>query len=83
MKVLESVARAMWEQRRRAAKIVDIDLEEWGDGSVPAANGVMDEARVAIEAMRLPDEMWKHPDLHSEQVEDFNYVIDLILKGDP
>lgn len=49
---VERVARAIWEQRRKHAREQNgIDLEEWGDGSIPRANGVMDEASAAMEAM--------------------------------
>lgn len=53
MDKLEQVARKMWEQRRRwsLAKF-NIALEEWGDGSIPQANGVIEEARVAIREMQ-------------------------------
>lgn len=52
----ERVARAIWEQRRAdIAKLYpNLVLDEWGDGSVPRLNGVFEEARVAIEAMREP-----------------------------
>lgn len=55
--MLERVARAMWEQRRRYVQETMPDvgpLEEWGDGSVPRSNGVFEEAREAVEAMREP-----------------------------
>ena len=55
--VLERVARAMWEQRRKKAA-EDFPtlppLDEWGDdGAVPRANGIMEEARAGLEAMRV------------------------------
>jgi hypothetical protein len=46
--MLEQVARAMWDQRRKWAGNVPIELEEWGDGSIPKANGIMEEARAAL-----------------------------------
>ncbi|MFL6948261.1 MAG: hypothetical protein ACJ8FU_08695 [Xanthobacteraceae bacterium] len=52
--MVERVARAMWEQRRVYARERGIDLEEWGAGSTPEANGITDEARAAIAAMREP-----------------------------
>lgn len=54
--MVERVARAMWEERRRHAKSLDmdLDLEEWGDGSIPKANNIIGEARAAIKAMREP-----------------------------
>lgn len=54
MSIVERVARAQWEQRRKKALefMPDHPLEEWGDGSVPKSNGIMEEARAAIEAMR-------------------------------
>lgn len=54
MDKIEQVAREMWEVRRQKAGLVQIELEEWGDGSIPRANHIMDEARAAIEAMREP-----------------------------
>ena len=56
MDMIERVARAKWEVRRAKARLVSIELEEWGDGSIPRANHAMDEARAAIEAMRKPTE---------------------------
>lgn len=53
----ERVAKAIWETRRRLAMdIHGIELEEWGDGSIPRANHVFEEAHAAIEAMRDPTE---------------------------
>lgn len=54
---VDRVARAMWEVRRANAGLVPVSLEEWGDGSIPKANGILDEARAAIEAMRPEFEM--------------------------
>lgn len=55
---VERVAKAMWEARRAYAHLHDgIDLEAWGDGTIPRLNGIMGEARAAIEAMReLPEQ---------------------------
>lgn len=53
--MIELVAMAMWEARRvctRKLGLAEFDLEGWGDGSVPRANGIMEEAHAAIEAMR-------------------------------
>ena len=57
--MIEQVAKAMWDVRRaHAMNEAGIELEFWGDGTIPKANGIMDEARAAIEAMREPtDEM--------------------------
>jgi hypothetical protein len=49
--MIERVARAMWEVRRQKAGLVPVELEPWGDGSIPRANHIMDEARAALEAM--------------------------------
>lgn len=58
MMMVEKVARAMWAQRRKFAGLVPIKLEDWGDGTIPLANGIFEEAVAAIEAMREPtDEM--------------------------
>lgn len=58
---LEQVARAIWEARRTFAKdqFAGICLEEWGDGSLPILNGIMEEARAAVEAMREPSKAMK------------------------
>jgi hypothetical protein len=52
--MIEQVAKAMWDARRAHANNAGIFLEFWGDGTIPIANGIMDEARAAIEAMRQP-----------------------------
>jgi hypothetical protein len=52
--MIERVAKAMWDARRANANNNGVELEFWGDGSIPKANGIMDEARAAIEAMREP-----------------------------
>lgn len=52
--MVEEVAKAMWDVRRANANNAGVELEFWGDGAVPKANGIMDEARAAIEAMREP-----------------------------
>lgn len=51
---IEDVAKAMWDVRRAHANNEGIFLEFWGDGTIPKANGIMEEARAAIEAMREP-----------------------------
>jgi len=54
-KMVERVARSIWEKRRMLAMDVHgIQLEEWGDGSVPRANHVFEEAQAAIAGMREP-----------------------------
>jgi hypothetical protein len=52
---IQRVARAMWEKRRELALRSDIILEEWGDGTIPKANGIHEEAAAAIAAMRESD----------------------------
>ncbi len=62
MIMLEKIARAMWEQRRRYClqTIPEVGLlEEWGDGSIPISNGIMEEARAAVAALREPSEAMK------------------------
>lgn len=59
MEMIERVARAMWEVRRTKAKLASIDLEEWGDGSIPEANYILEEACSAIRVMREPTESMK------------------------
>jgi len=51
MDLVEQVARAIWEKRRECAKLHGIDLEDWGDGSFPRANHVLEEAKVAIDLL--------------------------------
>jgi hypothetical protein len=48
------VAKAMWEARRQFAQSKGIELEEWGDGKIPVANGIYQEAYAAIDAMQKP-----------------------------
>lgn len=50
--MIERVARAQWDQRRKWAEREGYTLEEWGDGSIPRANGIEEEARAAVAAMR-------------------------------
>lgn len=52
--MIEEVAKAMWDVRRAHANGAGVFLEFWGDGTIPKANGIMQEARAAIEAMREP-----------------------------
>lgn len=52
--MIEKVARAIWDRRRASAAELGIELEEWGDGGIPRANKVFEEARAALEAMRQP-----------------------------
>jgi hypothetical protein len=49
---VERVAKAIWEARRAHHKgAFGIELEPWGDGSLPRMNGIEAEARAAIEAI--------------------------------
>jgi hypothetical protein len=48
---IEAVARALWASRVRQAAAQGIDLERWGDGSVPKANGIIEDAEAAIAAI--------------------------------
>lgn len=54
--MVEKVAKAIWEERRRNAAIEypECVLEEWEDASAPLRSNIMGEARAAIEAMREP-----------------------------
>ncbi len=49
---VEYVAKAIWEKRREMAAMSSIELEPWGDGTIPKLNHVMEEAQAAIDAMR-------------------------------
>lgn len=44
----EAVARSMWAARVRWAAMQGIVLEPWGDGSIPRASGIMEEAEAAL-----------------------------------
>ena len=50
--MVQRVAKALWEQRRKYFAEKGIPLEEWGNGRLPSFNGVFEEARAAIESMR-------------------------------
>jgi hypothetical protein len=50
--MIKRVAKAIWEERRQRAMRDGIDLEMWGDGTIPRANGIMEEASEAIRALR-------------------------------
>lgn len=54
--MVERVAKAIWLARCvHTMRTAGIELEIWGEDSVvPIANGIMEEARAAIEAMREP-----------------------------
>lgn len=54
--IVEQAAKAMWDTRRAHANNAGIDLEVWGDGTIPKANGIMAEARAALESIREPTE---------------------------
>jgi hypothetical protein len=49
--LVEDIARAMWERRRKFSGNFSIQLEEWGDGSIPKANGIIDEANAALKVV--------------------------------
>jgi hypothetical protein len=68
---VEIVAKAIWEKRRELAKRCHgIDLEAWGDGSIPRANHVFEEAQAAIEAMVGPSLADHDLPFHSETMAD-------------
>jgi hypothetical protein len=51
------MAFAIWEKRRELAMSKHgIELEAWGDGSLPSANGVYEEASAALAAMEQPSQ---------------------------
>jgi hypothetical protein len=48
-KLTGRVAKAIWKVRRQQCKdLRGIELEPWGDGSIPRANHVFEEAAAAI-----------------------------------
>lgn len=56
MTKLEFVARTLWEARRAFAAHSFPDLpplEEWGDGSIPASNGILEEAEAVLKAVEF------------------------------
>lgn len=86
MTLVEQVARAMWEQRRKHAKatLPDLpDLEEWGDGGVPKANGIMEEARAGLAEIRtvIRDDLG-NPDKHSMTLTEHDAWRDVIERID-
>ena len=87
--IVERMAKAIWEKRRQVAMNRNgIELEQWGDGSVPRANHVFDEARAALEAIREPTDpmICAVLDLHDSQPrtfrvsEDWRAMIDEALR---
>lgn len=56
---LEQAARAAWDARRKYnLDKHSVILEEWGDGSLPRANGIFEETIALLRAIREPsDEM--------------------------
>lgn len=89
MTKIEEVARGIWERRRKwAAENYGHTLEEWGDGSIPRLNGVMEEARDAIAAMREPTidmiiNLAGYEESSSEKAEGWRDAIDAALKETP
>ncbi len=88
MMKLEQIARAMWEQRSIFFAAQGIDLDGWGNGSIPTANGIMEEARAAVEAMREPGfalcKTGSLPNVHPGVVDAiWKIMIDAILNEKP
>lgn len=54
MTMLEKAARAAWDQRRKKASefMPGLPLEEWGDGTIPKLNGLMEEVVAVLTAIR-------------------------------
>lgn len=52
--IIEDIAKAMWDVRRACANNAGVFLEYWGDGTIPKANWIMEEARAAFAVMREP-----------------------------
>jgi hypothetical protein len=85
--MIERVAMAIWEERRQRALRDGIDLEMWGDGTIPRANGIMEEASEAVRALREPtEEMVDYADSHTPADSDnlqcpdwYRHAIDSIL----
>jgi hypothetical protein len=53
---IDRLAHAIWDVRRAKAAEQSIELEEWGDGSIPRANHVFDEVRAVLAAMEQPSQ---------------------------
>lgn len=49
---LDKAARAIWNDRVQRNALLGVDLEPWGDGSIPRANGIFEEALAALQAAR-------------------------------
>lgn len=61
--MVERVARRIWDRRRALVALAYpelLPLEPWGDGTIPKANWIMEEAQAAIEAMREPTDAMSH-----------------------
>lgn len=56
MSKVEEVARAMWSQRVKFAAEQGIDLSDKDIDRMLVSNGVLEEAKAAIEALRVPTE---------------------------
>lgn len=72
--LVERVAKAMWIARcAHTMRTAGIELEAWGDdGVVPLANGIIEEAIAAIEAMRVPTEaMYKAASAYQDRLTPF------------
>lgn len=52
--LIEDMAKAMWDVRRAYANKAGVFLECWGDGTIPKANWIMEEARAVFAVMREP-----------------------------
>ncbi len=49
---IDKVARAIWHDRVQRSALQGVNLEPWGDGNIPVANGIFEEAMAAIKAVR-------------------------------
>lgn len=80
----ELLARAVWKQRIAYAKMEGMVLEPWGDGSYARANGVFEEVRAMLLALRDPTPgMVKasNKTANSHAADKWRAIIDYVLGG--
>jgi hypothetical protein len=81
MNMIEKVARAIQQAREQngGPPYDGLDAILGERGGRRAREALREEAIAAIGALKLPDEAWQHPELSLDRVEDFNYVLAVLL----
>lgn len=74
----EAAARAI-----HASPLVQPAAGPWPGRDTATKNFCRQAARAAIASLRLPDDAFMHPLLTGSMVDDFNYVLTLMLQADP